>query len=58
METAHAMLPRKHLRDQQMPVPNLENSGRPIQRLQDVQVHDLAMLLQATECLQRVEIGR
>jgi hypothetical protein len=41
METAHAVLSLKHLRYQQISVPNLEDSGDPIQRFQDAQVHGL-----------------
>ena len=50
MEAAHVILSRKHLRYQPISVPNLHNSGGPIQRFQDAQVHGLALLLQAAGC--------
>lgn len=41
METALAIFARKDLRDQQTEVPNLDDSGCPIQRLQGSQVQGL-----------------
>jgi hypothetical protein len=52
MKTPQTILSPKHPRYQQFSVPNLEHSGRPIQRLQDTKVHDVAMLGQMMEGLQ------
>ena len=39
MEATHAIVSRKHLRHQQISVPNLNNRGCSIQRFQNAQVH-------------------